>query len=105
MAMLSDRTLLTAQVICGVVALSGMALYPPAHGRILLIPLGDRHAAAAPRLAFAAGATLLGRGPLPDSWVVVGERTRIVAQMRGWDMLLLAAPSAGCGDDSRAVPA
>lgn len=105
MANLSNRMLLTAQVALGFAALAAMGMYPPAQGRILLVPLADRHADAAARVALSAGAALLGRGPFPGSWVVVGERARIAARVDGWDMLLVAAPPAGCSGDARAVAA
>ncbi|WP_058755133.1 hypothetical protein [Sphingomonas endophytica] len=103
MANLSNRMLLISQTVIGVVALGGMSVYPPAQGRILLIPVFDRQADAAAQLALSAGAALLGRGPLPGSWIVMGQRDRIATRTHSWDMLLLAAPPGGCGDDSHAV--
>lgn len=105
MTTLSNRMLLTVQVGLGLIAMAWMSLYPPAQGRILLVPLLDRGTDAAARVAFASDAVLLGRGPLPGSWVVVGERRRIAAHLHGADMLLLAAPPAGCSADSRMATA
>lgn len=102
----SDRLLLLAQVGVGVAALAIMSLYPPAQGRILLIPVVDRDVNATARLALSSGAALLGEGPLRGSLVVVGSRARIAAQLRPWRTLMLAAPPAGCGTPSRqATPA
>ena len=97
--------LLTGQIGLGFLVIAGMSLYPPASGRILLVPLLNRDSDAAARVALAANAMLLGRGPLPGSWVVVGERRRISAHLRGGDMLLIAAPPAGCGADNQVATA
>ncbi|MFK3891540.1 hypothetical protein [Sphingomonas sp. NPDC079357] len=96
-----DRLLLVAQASAGVAALAVMSLYPPAEGRILLVPMVDRDVNATARVALSAGATLLGAGPLRGSLVVVGSRARLAAQRRPWRMLMLAAPPAGCGSPSR----
>lgn len=40
---------------------------------------------------------LLGNGPVPNSLVVVGDRTRIARRIPAGDVLILAAPAAGCG--------
>lgn len=93
----SDRLFLAAQVTAGITALAIMTLYPPAEGRILLVPVMERDVNATARLALASGAALLGEGPLRGSLVVIGSRTRIAAHSRPWRMLMLAAPPAGCG--------
>ena len=93
----SDRLLLVAQAGAGVAALAVMSLYPPAEGRILLVPVIDRDVNATARLAFASGARLLGAGPLRGSLVVVGNRARLAAHSQPWRVLMLAAPPAGCG--------
>lgn len=79
----------------------GLALWPPAKGAILLIPLLQNNAASLVPLARASGALLVGKGPLPGSLVVLGERARLVRQIRAWNVILLSAPAAGCGDDRR----
>lgn len=99
----SDRLLLVAQAGVGVVALAIMSLYPPAEGRILLVPVVDRDVNATARLALASGAMLLGAGPLRGSLVVVGSRARLAARTQPWRTLMLAAPPAGCGTPSRAA--
>jgi len=97
----SDRLLLVAQAGVGVAALAIMSLYPPAEGRILLVPVTDRDANATARLALSSGAALLGAGPMRGSLVVVGSRARLAAHSRPWRILMLAAPPAGCGTSSR----
>jgi hypothetical protein len=92
----SDRLLIAAQVAVGVAGIAIMCLYPPAEGRILLVPVTDRDVNATARLALSSGAALLGEGPLPGSLVVVGSRARLAGHTRPWRVLMLAAPPAGC---------
>lgn len=105
MATRSNRIVLGAHLVLGIAVLASISLYPPAQGRILMIPLLDRDANATARVALLAEARLLGRGPLPGSMVVIGDRAQIAAGLHAWDMLLVAAPPAGCGADARAVAA
>jgi hypothetical protein len=80
--------------IVGIV-LAAAALYPPATGRLLLVPLmpgSDHHMLAS---AVNAGASLVGPGPLPHSFVVSGKRDAIAASLEG--VMIVAAPPAGCG--------
>jgi hypothetical protein len=97
----SDRLFLAAQVTAGIAALAVMSLYPPAEGRILLVPVLDHDVNVTARLALSSGAALLGEGPLPGSLVVVGSRARMARVIHPWQMLMLAAPPAGCGTPSR----
>lgn len=102
----SDRLLLATQAIAGVAGIAIMCLYPPAEGRILLVPVTDRDVNATARLALSSGAALLGAGPLPGSLVVVGSRARLAGKTRPWHVLMLAAPPAGCsGSAARATDA
>lgn len=80
--------------IVGIV-LAAAALYPPASGRLLLVPLmpGSGHHMLA--RAVNAGASLVGPGPLPHSFVVLGKRDAIAASLKG--VIIVAAPPAGCG--------
>ena len=74
-----------------------LALYPPAAGKMILVPLfpasGDGMVARATQL----GASLVGAGPLPQSFVVQGDRATLATAMLRRGVLVLAAPSAGCG--------
>ncbi|WP_242138350.1 MULTISPECIES: hypothetical protein [unclassified Sphingomonas] len=87
------------QVTLGVLALLAMALWPPVSGAMLLVPLMQGNAGTLVTLARSSGAMLVGTGPLPGSLVVLGDRARITRKLRAWNVLLIAAPSSGCGDD------
>lgn len=87
-----------AQGVIAMVALVALTMWPPTVGRMLLIPVGAGDANAAAKVALAGGARLLGAGPLPGSLVVIGDRPSIARRIRSWDMLIVSAPPAGCGD-------
>ena len=72
-----------------------LALLPPPRGDMLLVPLLP--GAAAPRLAFESGATVLGAGRF-GGVVVRGERRRIAATMLAAGVLPVAASRVLCGD-------
>ena len=93
--------LLSLQAAVTIVAIAGMALWPPAAGAMLLVPMLHGNAGTLVTLARASGAMRVGTGPLPGSVVVLGNRARIARRIRSWDVLLLAAPAAGCGNVSR----
>jgi hypothetical protein len=88
---------LALQVMLMAVTLLVLAGYPPAHGKMILVPLraGAEHALIA--TAINGGATLVGTGPLPHSFVVDGDRAAIASAMFARGILVLAAPPAGCG--------
>lgn len=63
---------------------------------MLLIPLdGSEHDVVG--IALAGGARLLGAGPFPASIVVVADRSRIEREVASWNIIIIAAPPAGCG--------
>ena len=82
------------QVAIALAAIATLALWPPAQGFLLLVPLTAAARHSAPDLVVNGGATLIARGPWPGSLVVHGSRDRLVAP-RG--LLILAAPAAICG--------
>jgi hypothetical protein len=88
--------LLPAQGALAILALAAITLWPPAVGEMLLVPLAQQDANAVARMALASGALLLGPGPLPGSLVVIGRRSRIVQRIEHWDVVITAAPTAGC---------
>jgi len=97
--------LLLAQGALAVVAIAAMALSPPASGTMMLVPLPGQDDGIAARAAVAAGALLIGPGPLPRSLVVRGERVRIGRELGGARVLMIAAPFGGCGAGPLARPA
>jgi len=80
-----------------VTALTALAFAPPASGRMLLVPVTTRAASDLIPLAVGAGGLLLQPGPLPRSYVVMGD-ARLVAATSGHAIVTLAAPPAGCGE-------
>jgi hypothetical protein len=81
-------------------SLVGMALSPPRSGAMLLVPLLHQNVDSVAILARASGAMLVGKGPLPGSLVVVGDRSRIAGHFPTGGVLILASLPTGCGDPS-----
>jgi hypothetical protein len=74
-----------------------LALWPPASGRMLLVPVTT---AAQHRLVTAAveqGALLIAPGPIAGSMIVSGERSRLMARLAHLGILAMVAPNGGCG--------
>jgi hypothetical protein len=92
-----SRLLVTGQITGVLLALAALAFYPPAAGRMLLVPLSAAAAARLAPLAVSGGAALVAAGPLRGSLVVAGERQRISAAFERYAVLILAAPPALCG--------
>jgi hypothetical protein len=92
-----SRLLVSGQILGILLALSALAFYPPAAGKMLLIPLTDTAAARIAPLALAGGAALIASGPVHGSLIVSGERGRISSAFANTGILILAAPPAVCG--------
>ncbi len=86
-----------AQIAAATCGLAALTMWPPASGAMLLLPLGHDGGAAV-QGALAGRAALLGAGPFPGSLVVVGDRARIANHV-AWNIVILAAPPAGCSVD------
>ena len=86
---------LTQTVLC-VAAFLLLALWPPQHGPMLLIPLGGTLATTI-NIAASGHAALLGPGPFPGSMVIFGDRGRVRVAIGGKAIMLMAATPAGCG--------
>ena len=91
------KTLLPAHLATAIVALVTLAMWPPSSGKLLVVLLGHGDANAVAKIALAGGASLLGPGPFPGSLVVIGERSRVARQAASWNLVITAAPAAGCG--------
>lgn len=91
------KLLIPAQVAAAVIGLFGLTIWPPVSGNILLVPLTINDSNAVAKAALASGALLVGRGPFRGSLVVFGNRSSIARQSGSWNILVLAAPPAGCG--------
>ncbi|RYG22688.1 MAG: hypothetical protein EON93_24865 [Burkholderiales bacterium] len=83
-----------------VIVLGMVGLYPPAQGKMLLVPIWPGAAQGMLARATQQGALLIGSGPLPNSFVVSGSRAAIAEAMLDHGVLLLAAPPTGCGTTS-----
>ena len=80
-------------------AVTLLAAMPPAHGRMLLIPLTDAAAERLLPIVRAHDALLLGAGPLRNSFVVDGDRAALTRALMPRGVAIVAAPDAACGDD------
>lgn len=94
--------LVGGQLLLIVLGLAALAFFPPAQGRMIIVPLRAEDGSGALNLALSAGARLVGPGPLRGSFVIEARRASISAALKGSRALLLAAPPAGCGQQ---VPA
>ena len=84
---------IVVQLVLATLALLVVAFAPPAHGRMLLVPLDGQPVSKADIEAKAA--TPLKSGPLPGSWVVDGDRQRL-SGLWAENVVVLAAPAALC---------
>lgn len=91
---------MAGQVVGAIMLLMIAALAPPAHGRMLIVTLPGG-ASAAPLIARAS--SVLGRGPLPGSIVVRGDRAALMPTALSHGILVLGAPPLLCGSIGRAA--
>ena len=91
------RHALTAQLALVGLALACAAFWPPSQGRMLLVPVLPGAADHMLAHAVGGGARLLGGGPFPGSFVVIGAHPAIASAHRGRAILILSAPPALCG--------
>ena len=89
--------ILPLQLVLVVAGLAALALYPPAQGRMILVPVWPGAAAHLAANVIDRGGLLVEGGPLPGSLVVSGNRGAIAPFMLAHGVLVLAAPAAGCG--------
>lgn len=93
---------MAGQLLLATGGLCTLALFPPADGRMLIVPFSAGAGNRALNRALAAGARLVAPGPLPGSFVIEANRARISEALGATRILVLAAPAAGCG---RELPA
>jgi hypothetical protein len=93
---LSIRPLLS-QVCIAMLGLLLLAFAPPAHGKMILVPLTAGAASGMAATALSSGSLLVASGPIPGSLIVVGNRAALANPMFRQGVLVLAAPPAGCG--------
>ncbi|KQM63749.1 hypothetical protein ASE75_11690 [Sphingomonas sp. Leaf17] len=92
--------LVAGQVMLVAIGLLVLGLFPPAVGRMLLVPVTDRGRAHILSHALTAGAALVGRGPIDGSYVVYGERSRIAPTLYDDGVMALAGSAPLCGTAS-----
>ncbi|ONF95625.1 hypothetical protein [Sphingomonas jeddahensis] len=93
----ANMCIILAQIAVGIAALAMLALAPPAHGAMLLVPLMSDAPAA--RLARDSHALLLEQGPA-GSLVVLGDRQTLFWPLLRAGVLAVAAPVPLCGEAS-----
>ena len=89
------------QCCAAVLGLAILAAWPPAKGKMLIIPVASHDLNEAAYAALSGGALLLGKGPFEGSFVVIGERAKIAKRLAFWRTIITAAPRAGCGAEAR----
>jgi hypothetical protein len=91
-------TMIVLQLVAVTASLAAIALYPPARGTMLLVPVWPGAERALAARAIQAGARLVDRGPLANSLVISGDRAAIWSAMASSGVIAIAAPTGGCGD-------
>lgn len=81
--------------------IAALALAPPAHGEMLLIPLAPRAGDGLAALVVARGGRLAGGGPIAGSLVVDADRDRLAADLWRRGVVAVAGAAARCGGDRR----
>lgn len=89
--------LIALQIAAAVLGLLAMALWPPVSGRMTIVPVDGSDANRLFARALAGQVRILGRGWLPGSLVVRGDRAAIAALFAPGSVLMLAPTPAGCG--------
>lgn len=74
-----------------------LAFTPPAHGLMLLVPLGPGRAGAVEALIATSGATRVALGPVPGSFYVDGARARLLPAAAARGILLFSGRPRLCG--------
>ncbi|MET0309755.1 MAG: hypothetical protein ABW023_13695 [Sphingomonas sp.] len=95
------RRAVALQIAGVVTAMLVAALYPPTHGRMILVPLWPGAERGMIARALDSKALLVGSGPLPNSFVVLADRSAVIGPMLRRGVAVLAAPPAACGEKKR----
>lgn len=93
----SSGTLLGLQLVAVAVSLGALAFYPPASGKMMLVPVLPGAGQGLAARAIDAGALLVERGPIPNSLVISGTRADFASAMLAQGVLIVTAPQTGCG--------
>lgn len=90
---------LIGQLLLILLGLVALYAFPPARGRMLLVPLTDRARVDLVRMAVAHGARLVAVGAGSGNLLVAGSRDELAGPLLRQGVLALAAPRGGCGDN------
>ena len=90
----SGKWLAAGQVAGATAVLATVVLAPPAHGRMLLVPLPF---GASPGSLISRSYSVLGSGPLPGSILIRGDRTSLILAGLSKGVLVIGAPPILCG--------
>ena len=93
-----------AQAAAAAAAMLALPMWPPASGKLLLVPISGGDANDMARIAVDGGAALIGAGPLPGSLVVSGDRATLLAHIPAAAAIVMAAPATACGSSVGAEP-
>ncbi|WP_336969974.1 hypothetical protein [Sphingobium aromaticiconvertens] len=85
------------QIMLVLGGLALLALWPPASGRMLLVPLTATAQQSLVVAAVEGGARLIARGPVRRSMIVSGQRGQLMASLARHGIVAMVAPSGGCG--------
>jgi hypothetical protein len=91
-----------AQLGLVIAAMLVLLLWPPASGKMLLVPMLPGADAGLVGRAIDRGALLVDTGPLPGSLIVAGDRSHMASALLKHGVLVVAAPLGGCGPEGSA---
>jgi hypothetical protein len=94
---------IVTQGIAVVIGFAVLMAWPPRHGEYLLVPVGANAVASLLPTALAGHALLIGAGPLPNSYVVRGDRAELAGPMMAHGVVLLGTSAAACGETAVAA--
>ncbi|MEH3035542.1 MAG: hypothetical protein PGN23_03475 [Sphingomonas adhaesiva] len=89
--------LIASQMAVAVAGLLAMALWPPATGSMTIVPIDGADADRTLVRMLDGHVPVMGRGWLPGSLVVRGDRAAIAALFAPGSVVMLAPTPAGCG--------
>lgn len=90
-------SLIALQIVLVLSGLVLLALWPPASGRMLLVPVTAAARHGLVTAAVGRGARLVARGPIPGSMIVSGQRGLLMGALVRHGILAMVAPAGGCG--------
>ena len=90
------RAARAGKLLIPIAALAMLIGWPPATGRLLLVPLSADSAGLLVRTAVGGGARIVDTGPLPGSIIVEGRRSDLARALASRFVIIVAARASGC---------